>query len=133
MLRIFFLIITLLCGAVCSSADSTLAGPVPVEKGSRVKSDSSARAIVLDELKVYGFLDNPDPIYILDMDNTDSRPIRVSKDFIYDPTFMRNVNKELFEWENEIYYFKDVPFRPEAVKPVNDFPVRASQNTKGSQ
>jgi hypothetical protein len=80
-------------------------------------AENSKNALYLEELKVYGFLDNPEPVYILDFENGTYKPIRVSRDFIYDPELMKNINKENFEWENEIYYYKDYKFSPEAVKP----------------
>jgi len=80
-------------------------------------TESNKNAMYLDELKIYGFLDNPEPVYILDFENGEYKPIRVSRDFIYDPELMKNINKENFEWENEIYYYKDYKFSPEAVKP----------------
>lgn len=70
----------------------------------------------MKELKVFGFLENVDPIYILDFESEAFKPIRVAKDFIYTPGFMNNINREEFEWENEIYYYKDYIFTPQAVK-----------------
>jgi hypothetical protein len=75
-----------------------------------------ATAIAMEEVKVYGFLEHVEPIYILDFEDVGFKPIRVAKDFIYDPAFMKNINREDFEWENEIYYYKDYDFKPEAVK-----------------
>jgi hypothetical protein len=80
-------------------------------------TESNKYSMFLEELKIYGFLDNPEPVYILDFENGEYKPIRVSRDFIYDPELMKNINKENFEWENEIYYYKDCKFSPEAVKP----------------
>ena len=79
-------------------------------------TDNNKYALYLEELKVFGFLDNPDPVYILDYENGDYKPIRVSRDFVYDPDLMKNIVKENFEWENEIYYYKGYMFSPEAVK-----------------
>jgi hypothetical protein len=80
-------------------------------------TESNRYSLYLEELKVLGFLDNPEPVYILDYVNGDYRPIRVARDFLYDPELMKNIVKENFEWENEIYYYKGYKFVPEAVKP----------------
>ncbi|MBL8028810.1 MAG: hypothetical protein JNL74_20465 [Fibrobacteres bacterium] len=75
------------------------------------------QSIVLEELKVMGYLDNPDPIYIFDMVNdSDWTPIRVDRNLVMDPVFNRNISKENFEWENEIYYYKGSVFKSEAIK-----------------
>ena len=79
-------------------------------------SDKSPDHFYMKEVKVYGFLENVGPIYILDFENEAFKPIRVAKDFIYSPGFMKNINREEFEWENEIYYYKDYIFTPQAVK-----------------
>lgn len=75
------------------------------------------QSMVLEELKVMGYLDNPDPVYIFEF-GSDSNwsPIRVDRNFVMDPVFNRNISKENFEWENEIYYYKGSTFKPEAIK-----------------
>lgn len=60
----------------------------------------------MNELRVFGYLDNIDPVYILDFENDQYKSIRVTKDFVYDPDFMLNIDREEFEWENEVYYYK---------------------------
>jgi hypothetical protein len=76
----------------------------------RKKISESGKAVLsMDEIKVIGWLDNPEPVYILDFDNGEYKPIRVSRDFVMDPDFMKNVDKETFERENEIYYYKGYP------------------------
>jgi hypothetical protein len=75
------------------------------------------QSMVLEELKVMGYLDNPDPVYIFEF-GSDSNwsPIRVDRNFVMDPVFNKNISKENFEWENEIYYYKGSAFKPEAIK-----------------
>lgn len=90
-------------------------------------TENNKYSLYLEELKVYGFLDNPEPVYILDYSNQDYKPIRVSRDFIYDPELMKNIVKENFEWENEIYYYKDHKFSPEAVKPPEILKTKQSE------
>ncbi len=83
----------------------------------KLLASSNKHSLYLEELKVFGVLDNPDPVYILDYENSEYKPIRVFRDFIFDPELMKNIVKENFEWENEIYYYKGYEFSPEAVKP----------------
>jgi len=80
--------------------------------------------LYLNELKIMGFLDNPNPVYIFDMSDDNYKPIRMSKDFMFEREFMANFNKESFEWENEIYYYNGVDFKPEAVKPALFLPLK---------
>ena len=79
-----------------------------------ITSKGESDAISMKEIQVQGYLDNVDPVYILDFDNGEYRPLRVNKDFIHDPLFMLNVDRENFEWENEIYYYKGVTLDPRA-------------------
>jgi hypothetical protein len=90
-------------------------------------TESNKYALYLEELKVYGFLDNPDPVYILDYTNEEYKPIRVSRDFIFDPELMKNIVKENFEWENEIYYYKGYKFSPEAVNPPENVKIKQGE------
>jgi|SRR3989339_826022 len=72
--------------------------------------DSGGKAnLAMEEIKVVGWLDNPEPVYILDFENGEYKPIRMSRDFITDPELMKNIDKETFERENEIYYYKGYP------------------------
>ncbi len=109
-------------------ANDTVAGMVRVkvlqEEVGWVLSKAVARnnnqLLYLEELKVMGYLDNPDPIYIFEAGiDTEWTPIRVDRNFVMDPVLNRNLNKENFEWENEIYYYKGSAFKPEAVKGSN--------------
>jgi hypothetical protein len=72
-------------------------------------SESGKTVLSMEEIKVIGWLDNPEPVYILDFDNGEYKPIRVSRDFVMDPDLMKNIDKETFERENEIYYYKGYP------------------------
>src|SRR3989339_79683 len=72
--------------------------------------------LYMKEVSVLGYLDNVDPVYILDFEKDNFKPIRMAKDFLLDPLYKRDVVREEFEWENEIYYYKDVKFTPEKVE-----------------
>ncbi|MFH0920049.1 MAG: hypothetical protein V1913_06775 [Fibrobacterota bacterium] len=69
-------------------------------------TDNVKSVLSMDEIRVFGWLDNPEPVYILDFENGEYKPIRMSRDFAMDPVLMRNIDKETFERENEIYYYK---------------------------
>lgn len=82
----------------------------------------------MKELKVYGYLDNMDPIYILDFENDQQKAIHVNKDFVFDPRFMMNIDREEFEWENEVLYYKGAVFQP--FSPRNEEKEKDENNNK---
>ena len=61
-----------------------------VEK--RMTMRSERRSHVFDEVEIQGYLDNPTPIYITDLDDGSSMPIELERSFA--DALRRNIDKE---------------------------------------
>ena len=63
---------------------------------------------IMEELKIIGRFDAPEAVYILDYDHMGviSTSIKLEKKFLLNPFFTFNIDRETFEWENEVYYNK---------------------------
>ncbi|MFP4162350.1 MAG: hypothetical protein ACLFQB_00665 [Chitinispirillaceae bacterium] len=68
-----------------------------VEKNlvSAVSSDSKSRSFVFEDAEVIGYLDNPTPVYIMDMDDPDADPINLDRSF--KEALKENVDKETIQ------------------------------------
>jgi len=75
----------------------TQSGLVGWVKGTQVKPKQSKTdtAMVMDEAKVIGFLENPQAVYILDMTDPDVKPIKLDRSFKEFMIF--NIDKETFQ------------------------------------
>lgn len=56
------------------------------------KKDQKSRSFVFEDAEVIGYLDNPTPVYIMDMDDPDADPITLDRSF--KDALKENVDKE---------------------------------------
>ena len=58
-------------------------------------AEASGKAMTFDDAEVMGYLDNPTPVYIIDVDNRDATPIQLDRSFA--DALRQNVDRETIE------------------------------------
>ncbi len=76
-------------------ASSGQEGWIEKDLVTKVKNDAKSRSFVFESAEVVGYLDNPTPVYIIDMDDPNADPITLDRSF--KDALKENVDKETME------------------------------------